>query len=86
MSFLDNICQNFGLQEGMPYSFRAVMLGEVGVYLEGVKSVISFSSNSVLVRVSSGKILVEGKNLIIKKYCLGDLVIVGKISSVVKND
>ena len=86
MSFLDNICQNFGLQEGMPYSFRAVMLGEVGVYLEGVKSIISFSSTQILVRVGGGNLLVQGERLKIKKYCIGDLVILGKINSVAKND
>ena len=85
MSFLDNICQNLDLV-GMPYSFRLVMLGEVGVYLEGVKSIVSFSSTQILVRVGGGNILVQGERLKIKKYCIGDLVILGKITLVAKND
>lgn len=85
MSFLDNICQNLDLK-GMPYSFRLVMLGEVGVYLEGVKSIISFSATQILVRVGCGSVLVQGEKLKIKKYCIGDLVILGKITTVTKND
>lgn len=84
MSFLDNICQNFGLTSA-PFSFRLVMLGEVGVYIEGVKGVISFSNTNILISVGGGKLEVVGERLKIKKYCLGDLVIVGKILKVAKN-
>ena len=49
-------------------------------------SIVSFSSTQILVRVGCGNILVQGEKLKIKKYCIGDLVILGKITLVAKND
>ena len=52
-----------------------------GGYFEGVKTVEDFSAERILIRFSHHRVEVLGEALVIKKYCDGDLQVVGKILS-----
>mgnify|MGYP002518569643 FL=1 len=62
--------------------FRAVLFGDDALYLEGVRSIKSYSESKVELRIKKGGLTVLGEGLFIKKYCAGDLAICGKILSV----
>ena len=83
MGFIDNIkdcfCQN---ELPVECSFRAVLFGESAGYFENVKGIVSYEKEQVILSLKNGGIKVSGKDLYIKKYCLGDVVICGKIISV----
>ena len=81
MSFIDEINYAFSFKEGFA-SFKATLLGREGVYFEGVKEIKSFSLEKIELRLKKGEALIEGEGLCIKKLCLGDVAIVGKIKSV----
>ena len=53
-----------------------------GGYFEGVKSVGEFSSTQIELFFRTHGALVEGEELLIRKYCDGDLELGGKILSV----
>ena len=65
-------------------TFRAVVFGEHAVYLENVKNIIGFDSNEIVVMLKSGCLRIYGSCLTVKKYCLGDLVVCGKIKGIEK--
>ena len=83
MSLIDNIrdcfCQNEIPNEPI---FRAVLFGESAAYFENIKSIVSYSQEEVVLALSNGGLKVNGNNLYIKKYCMGDVVICGKIKKV----
>ena len=83
MIFIDNIKDCF-CQNELPTdcSFRAVLFGESAGYFENIKSIVSYEKEQVVLSLKNGGIKVSGKDLYIKKYCIGDVVICGKILSV----
>lgn len=82
MSFIDNIKQCICAEDfPSPPSFRAVMFGDRAIYLENVCTIISYTKDEVRLSLKKGGLNVKGKELYIKKYCQGDVVICGKISS-----
>lgn len=83
MGFIDNIIECLGGEEIYKnQSFRAVILGDSAVYLENVMSIISYEKEQILLGIKKGKILIKGNDLYIKKYCMGDVVVCGKISAI----
>ena len=52
-----------------------------GGYFEGVKMVEDFSAERILIHFSHQRVEVLGEALAIKKYCDGDLQVLGKIFS-----
>ena len=60
---------------------RCVITPCGGGYFEGVKTVEDFSAERMLIRFSHHRVEVLGEALVIKKYCDGDLQVVGKILS-----
>ena len=80
MSFIENIKDCIGL-ENLPVAptFRALLFGGVAVYVEGVKQMLSFTSEEIIVSVKDCSLKIEGEKLFVKKYCSGDLVVCGKI-------
>lgn len=58
---------------------RCILVPNGGGYFEGVKGVEDFSPQRIVLRFSQGQTAVEGEELFIKKYCDGDLEILGKI-------
>lgn len=82
MGFIENIAQSFGLGE-MPIDtqFKAVLMGDSAVYLQNITSIKSYSLDKVELSLKKGGLVVTGSEMFIKKYCMGDLVICGKIKS-----
>ena len=60
---------------------RCVVVPCGGGYFEGVKWVDDFSTERVVVRFPKQRVEVAGENLSIRKYCDGDLRLIGKILS-----
>ena len=83
MSLIDNIKSNF-CQSEIPSEpiFRAVLFGESAGYFENVKSIVSYNEEEIVLALSKGCLKVNGNNLYIKKYCMGDVVVCGKIKRV----
>jgi sporulation protein YqfC len=85
MSFIDNIKEFIGaesvLQEG---EYRAVVFGSKAVYVERVKCIISYEKEQILLGLKKGVLEITGKDLYVKKYCLGDVVICGNICSLTR--
>lgn len=83
LGFEDNILECFNdLPSFCEPIFKAVMLGDNAVYLQGVKGLKSFSRDCVCLFLRKGEVQVQGENLYIKKYCAGDIAVCGKILSV----
>ncbi len=78
MSFIEEIKNMLGIEEDF---FKVLLIGEGAMYVEGVKSVVKFSSEEIILRLKKGEIKILGKEMFIKKYCGGDLAICGKIIS-----
>ena len=85
MGLIEEINNSF-CQNELPNcpSFRAVLIGESAGYFEMVKSIVSFSNEEIVLALKNGALKIAGKGLYIKKYCLGDVVICGKIKSIEK--
>ena len=60
---------------------RCVIVPNGGGYFEGVKGVEDFSPERIMLRFSQGQAVIEGSAFFIKKYCDGDLEILGKIKA-----
>ena len=84
MSFIQDTKQAMGLLQLHEPCFRAVLFGEECAYFENVNSIKSFSQNKIEITLKKGQLKLEGENLFIKKYCGGDLVVCGKIKSLLK--
>ena len=84
MNLIDNITQIMGVSEVNPQSFRMVILGEQGCYIEGVKSLKDFSDEKIELVLKKCGLIVRGEGLKISKYYFGDMAILGKISAVEK--
>ena len=80
MGFIDNIKECFSEWE-LPKEpcFRAVLFGESAGYFENVSSIFSYSENEIVLSLKKGGLKILGEKLYIKKYCMGDIVICGKI-------
>ena len=78
MRLYDEIFKN---TDGMQLA-RYTVVVKGGGYFEGVKAVGDFSPEKIVLFYGADAIEVEGKNLAIKKYCDGDLQLVGIIQSV----
>jgi hypothetical protein len=82
MSFFDEI-KNMLHTDGFPApTFRALMIGDYAIHLEDVVSIKQLETENVTLRLKKGGLVVKGKDLFVKKYCEGDLIICGKIISV----
>lgn len=83
MSLIENICENFGV-ENIPKEpiFKAVLFGESAGYFENVYGIKTFSAEEIELRLKKGGIKIRGERLFIKKFCGGDLVVCGKITAI----
>ncbi len=83
MSFIDDIKACFSADE-IPKEpiFRAVMFGDNALYLENVCSIVEYSCEQIILCLKKGGLRILGKNLYIKKYCVGDVAVCGKISAI----
>ncbi len=75
MRLYDEIFKN---ADGGAFS-RCIVVPKGGGYFEGVKAVADFSDERVVLCFPKSTVLVEGKNLTVKKYCDGDLQLLGEV-------
>lgn len=75
---ISDICGiNFDIASG---GYRCVFSGG-GVTVEGVKSVLAFSSESVLLSLKSGKLEIKGSLLKVREYSRGYICISGSVGT-----
>jgi hypothetical protein len=60
---------------------RCVVVPDGGGYFEGVKAVEDFSPTRIVICFRKDRVILEGEDLIIKKYYDGDLHVIGEILS-----
>ncbi len=85
MSFIDDIKSCFTADE-LPKEpvFRAVLFGESAIYIENVKTIQYYHPEEICLCLKKGGLKVLGDGLYVKKYCMGDVVICGKITSITR--
>ena len=83
MGFIEEIKGCFSPDE-LPKEpvYRAVIFGDGAIYLENVCSILNYTCEEIALCLKKGGLIITGKNLFVKKYCVGDLVICGKIKSI----
>ncbi len=85
MGFIDNIKEFIGAEGVLPEGeYRAVVFGGKAVYVENVKSIISYEKERVALGLKKGVLEIIGDDLYIKKYCLGDVAVCGNIHTITK--
>ena len=83
MSFIDSIVKKIGVDLGLvPLKYKAVIFGELGVFFENVKSIKSFEKDEIVLTVKNKEIVIKGKELSVKNYVDGDLVIMGEVKEI----
>ena len=83
--FVDEIKGKLGLSGGAP-SFCATLIGRVGVYVSGVKTVILCGQNEIKLSVKGGALEIVGEGLKIREIGGGDVFVEGEVNGVeIKN-
>ncbi len=77
MDFVNSVLFRLGVEAGAG-AYKAVIAEGYG-YFENVKGIKSYKEDEVVLFLKKGELVVRGENLALKKYGLGDAVIVGKI-------
>jgi len=70
------------LKAGEETRFVATILGERGIYVSGVKTVILTSQNETKLSVKKGVLRVLGEKLKLSEIGGGDVYIIGEVESV----
>lgn len=83
MSFIDEIGAFLKTSSA---SFRYQIIGGLGGYFEGVRSIPSLDGDKVVFEIKRGKITVEGKNLNVEKYYGDDVMLTGEIVRVTNDE
>ena len=81
MSFFDEVLKVFD-GEDVSSVFRVSWIGDSAAYIEGVKSIKSYSQEKIELNIKNGGLKVLGTGLFLKKYCAGDVAVCGKIKSI----
>ncbi len=83
MGFIDNIKENFTQRELMVEpSYRAYIFGDNAAYVENVKSIISYDTSEINLGLKRGELKIKGERLYVKKYCMGDVCVCGRITAI----
>ncbi|MBQ3116604.1 MAG: hypothetical protein IJC07_06220 [Clostridia bacterium] len=83
MSFIDCIKGCFNSEElSAAEDYRAVLFGDKAIYLERVKSIVSYTDEEVYLSLKKGGLKIKGKGLYIKKYCAEDVAVCGNIKGI----
>ncbi len=80
MGFSDCILKCLNL-DGLSFSsgYRVTLVGEKGVYVEGVLKIIDVKDEVIILAVKDGKLYIFGNGLKLKSYYDKDLAIIGKV-------
>lgn len=81
MSMMSEIEKLMG-QVGSSSNFRIINLGGNSLYVEGIKSVISFAENEMRFQLKKNMLVVMGQNLKVKYLDSSTCVITGEIKVV----
>lgn len=81
MSMMDEI-EKLMSSVGTSASFRVVNLGGKSVYIEGIKSVVSFGENEMQFQLKKNLLVVSGANLKVKYLDVSTCVLEGEIKVV----
>ncbi len=85
MSFIDNIKNCIASSDSPALSgVRMTCFGFRSAYFEEIKSIISYAKDEIVLGLKSGGIILSGRELYVKKYCAGDVVICGEILKIEK--
>ncbi|MBQ3596936.1 MAG: YabP/YqfC family sporulation protein [Clostridia bacterium] len=86
MGFLDDLKDDLKAQ-GYPFppKYRVLLLGDNVGYFEKIVGILEFSDQKIVLSLKKGSITILGQGLYIKNFCEGDVVVLGKIDSVVKD-
>ena len=82
MGFFDNILENFCLPIDDGLKNKIVLVGDTAGYFDCITGIVGYTDTEIILSLKRGKITVTGKDLYIKKFCEGDVVICGKIVKV----
>ena len=79
MQEIEKLMQSVGTSN----NYRIINLGGNSLYIEGIKSVVSFGENEMQFQLKKSLLVVAGTELKVKYLDKTTCVIIGKISSVV---
>ena len=87
MGFIDDIKENFTERE-LPIepSYRALIFGDNAVHIEKVDKIISFEPCEIFLSLKKGGLKIKGDKLYVKKYCMGDVCVCGKIRAIERTE
>lgn len=77
MDFVNSVLFRLGVDAGAG-AYKAVIAESYG-YFENIKGIKSYSEEEIVLFLKKGELSVRGEKLTLKKFGLGDAVIVGKI-------
>ena len=83
MGFKENINDFFSICNVGGCPFRITVLGDLGVYVEGVVRVLDVNALEITIEVKGAKLVFSGKGLTISSYCEKDLTIKGGIEKII---
>ena len=83
MGFIDDIKKSFTEREiPAPPTYRALIFGDNAAYVENVKKIISYDKCEINLSLKKGGLKIKGEELYVKKYCMGDVCVCGKITAI----
>ena len=75
MSFLEYV---FG-EDIAPSRYKCYVTSDSQTRVEGVKSIVNLSPSTITLLVKGGVLSLKGKDLSVKSYCYGDIVLSGAV-------
>lgn len=77
------ITNQLDLPEDVMMDFpRVTMVGQIHIYIENHKGLLSFSDKEIRIMLSQGQLLIKGKEFVIKTILPEELLLEGKIEQV----
>lgn len=77
------ITQQLDLPEDVMMDFpRITMVGQIHIYIENHKGLLSFSDKEIRILLSQGQLLIKGKAFVIKTILPEEILLEGKIEQV----
>ncbi|MET3699285.1 sporulation protein YqfC [Bacillus oleivorans] len=61
---------------------RITMIGQLHIYIENHKGLLSFAENEIRVLLENGQLLIKGKGFVIKAILPEEILLEGRISQV----
>lgn len=84
MKFIREILSQLSAGADTSFLFQFYIAEGCGGYFQNVKGVERLSSEEITLLFKTGALVVGGENLVVKKYCDGDMLIEGNIVRVEK--